>query len=87
MFIKKHVNEWTLGGPGMVVVVDEFPCGYMKQNGTDVTVTKKRNNNANNILCIAEAGDKIPPRMWFHVFKSHPEVNFTFQFVKIELNL
>lgn len=43
------------------------------ENSIDSTIHKKRNNNLQTILCIAEA-NAIPPRMWLHVIKAVPEV-------------
>lgn len=77
LYIEKHANEWKLGGPGMVVMVDEFPGGCMSHNTMDNMVNKKRNNNSHTILCIAEANKRcIPPNMWFHVVSGHVEVIF-----------
>ncbi|XP_046426025.1 uncharacterized protein LOC124182594 isoform X1 [Neodiprion fabricii] len=73
-YVDNHPEEWSLGGRDRVLVVDEFPGGYMgAENPIDVTVHKKRNNNSQTILCIAEAS-AIPPRMWFHMIKAVPEV-------------
>ena len=73
-YIKNHLSEWELGGQEKILIVDEFPGGYMTEILTNAPVPKKRNNNCHTILCIAEV-DKIPPRMWIHIINAHPEVN------------
>ncbi|XP_011308880.1 uncharacterized protein [Fopius arisanus] len=71
-YIEAHPEEFQVGGPGMVLIVDEFPGGYMIPEGVDVVMNKKRNNNSNTVLCIAEA-NCIPPKMWLHVIQAMPE--------------
>ncbi|XP_063972769.1 uncharacterized protein LOC135160294 isoform X2 [Diachasmimorpha longicaudata] len=71
-YVDSHPDEFQVGGPGMVLIVDEFPGGYMVPEGMDVTTTKKRNNNSHTILCIAEA-NCIPPKMWLHMIQAMPE--------------
>ncbi|XP_012277776.1 uncharacterized protein LOC105698267 [Orussus abietinus] len=71
-YVSGHPEEWVLGGPGTVLIVDEFPGGCMTETVTDTVVTKKRNNNSHTILCIAEA-NVIPPRMWLHMIRAMPE--------------
>ncbi|CAD6235091.1 GSCOCG00007801001-RA-CDS [Cotesia congregata] len=71
-YVNSHPEDFKLGGPGCVVLVDEFPSGYMTDITPDVTTTRKRNNNSQPILCIAEASH-LPPRMWLHIIKALPE--------------
>ena len=80
IYVKTHPEDFKLGGPGRVVVVDEYPSGYMTENIMDHTTSRKRNNNAYTILCMAEA-EAIPPRMWLHFIaggttnKNHSDAN------------
>ncbi|KAK0095432.1 hypothetical protein PV326_008397 [Microctonus aethiopoides] len=72
-YVKTHPEDFQIGGPGVVLIVDEYPGGLMAtESTTDVLITKKRNNNFHSILCIAEAS-LVPPRMWLHMMKSMPE--------------
>lgn len=73
-FVKNHSSEWLLGGYDKILIVDEFPGGYMTETLVNAPVSKKRNNNnCHTILCIAEV-DMIPPRMWMHIIHANPEV-------------
>ncbi|XP_048514099.1 uncharacterized protein LOC105683282 isoform X2 [Athalia rosae] len=73
MYVARHPEEWRLGGQDSVLVVDEFPGGYMGPGSEmDATVHKRRNNNSHTILCIAETSG-IPPRMWLHMIQAMPE--------------
>ncbi|KAK9732345.1 hypothetical protein QE152_g12964 [Popillia japonica] len=58
-YIKSHIEEWRIGGPGIVVLLDVYPGGCNKFN----YVTRQ---NQNCVLCIAEVKD-IPPRFWFQI--------------------
>ncbi|XP_034941779.1 uncharacterized protein [Chelonus insularis] len=72
-FVKSHPEEFQLGGPGVILLVDEFPGGIMSDTIPDnIVTTKKRNNNSHTILCITEAS-QLPPRMWLHVIQALPE--------------
>ncbi|KAH0561331.1 uncharacterized protein LOC123264905 [Cotesia glomerata] len=71
-YVNSHPEDFKLGGSGCVVLVDEFPSGYMTDITPDVTTTRKRNNNSQPIICIAEASH-LPPRMWLHIIKALPE--------------
>jgi len=62
-----------LGGEDAILVVDEFPGGYMTERQPDVNSAKKRNNNAHTIICIVEA-NSIPPRVWLHMVHTLAEV-------------
>lgn len=73
-YVSSHPEDFKLGGPGSVLIVDEYPSGYMTENGPDVAVSKKRNNNSHAILCIAEAS-AVPPRMWMHMIRGVPNMN------------
>lgn len=78
-YVQKHPEEWILGGPGSILIVDEFPGGYMSENILDNTNNRKRNNNSHSILCIAETNlsiglPAIRPRMWMHMIKANPVV-------------
>lgn len=79
LYVSKHINDWILGGPEKIVIIDEFPDGYMTQSLINTPVTKRRNNNnCHTILCMAEV-EKIPPRMWIHIMNcANPEVCFFF---------
>lgn len=72
-YVMKHSNEWILGGGEKILIVDEFPGGYMSET-ISTPVRKKRNNNCRTILCIAECHN-LPPRMWMHIINANPEVN------------
>lgn len=76
MYINNHIEEWYLGGPGKILIVDEFPGGYMTETLINSPVPKRRNNNnCHTILCIAEVElDQIPPRMWMHIIEANPGV-------------
>lgn len=77
LYVTTHPEDFRIGGPGVVLIVDEYPGGLMAVDSiTDVTITKKRNNNYHTIMCIAEA-TLIPPRMWLHMIKTMPEVNYS----------
>lgn len=71
--MKKHPEDWLLGGEGAILIVDEFPGGYMTERQPDLNSAKKRNNNSHTIICIAEA-NAIPPRIWLHMIEAVPEV-------------
>lgn len=76
IYVSRHASEWMLGGQDEILLVDEFPGGYMSQT-LNAPVYKKRNNNCHTILCIAEIDMKqlkIPPRMWMHIINANPEV-------------
>lgn len=76
-YVTSHPEDWVLGGQSAILIVDEFPNGYMTENPSDITSAKKRNNNSHTIVCIAEA-NTIPTRMWFHMIEAFPEVFFFF---------
>lgn len=76
-YVQKHPEEWILGGPGSIIIVDEFPGGYMTENIFDNTNNRKRNNNSHSILCIAETNlsfgiPVVQPRIWLHMIKANP---------------
>ncbi|XP_043792904.1 uncharacterized protein LOC122715060 [Apis laboriosa] len=71
-YVTSHPEDWVLGGQSAILIVDEFPNGYMTENPSDITNAKKRNNNSHTIVCIAEA-NTIPTRMWFHMIEAFPE--------------
>lgn len=71
--MKKHPEDWLLGGEDAILIVDEFPGGYMTEHQPDLNSAKKRNNNSHTIICIAEAS-AIPPRIWLHMIEAVPEV-------------
>lgn len=73
IYVKKHPEDWLLGGEGAILIVDEFPGGYMTEHQPDLNSAKKRNNNSHTIICIAEA-NAIPPRIWLHMIEAVPEV-------------
>jgi len=73
IYIKKHPEDWLLGGEGAILIVDEFPGGYMMERQPDINSAKKRNNNSHTIICVAEA-NTIPPRIWLHMIEAIPEV-------------
>ena len=88
-YVKRHPEEWILGGPGSIVIVDEFPGGYMTENFMDNTNFRKRNNNSHTILCIAETNftatlPATPPRMWLHMIQGNPMVNSLYK-IKLEI--
>ncbi|GJQ84025.1 hypothetical protein Trydic_g10490 [Trypoxylus dichotomus] len=58
-YIKNHIVEWKIGGPGVITLLDVYPCGCNKFNFTS-------RNNENNVFCIAEVKE-IPPRFWFQI--------------------
>ncbi|KAL0104259.1 hypothetical protein PUN28_017171 [Cardiocondyla obscurior] len=72
IYVKKHPEEWLLGGEGAILIVDEFPGGYMTEYQPDVNSTKRRNNNSHTIICVIEA-NTIPPRIWLHMIEAIPE--------------
>ncbi|KAM0731755.1 hypothetical protein ACS0PU_001297 [Formica fusca] len=72
IYVKKHPEDWLLGGEGAILIVDEFPGGYMTERQPDLNSAKKRNNNSHTIICIAEA-NAIPPRIWLHMIEAVPE--------------
>lgn len=72
-YVTSHPEDWVLGGQSAILIVDEFPNGYMTENPSDITSAKKRNNNSHTIVCIAEA-NTIPTRMWLHMIEAFPEV-------------
>ncbi|XP_011642183.1 uncharacterized protein LOC105430357 [Pogonomyrmex barbatus] len=72
IYVKKHPEDWLLGSEGAILIVDEFPGGYMTEHQPDINFTKKRNNNSHTIICIAEA-NTIPPRIWLHMIEAVPE--------------
>lgn len=82
--MKKHPEDWLLGGEGAILIVDEFPGGYMMEHQPDLNSAKKRNNNSNTIICIAEA-NAIPPRIWLHLIEAVPEVKYVINFYLIKL--
>lgn len=71
-YVIKHSKEWVLGGGEKILIVDEFPGGYMTE-AVSIPVVKKRNNNCRTILCIAECHN-LPPKMWMHIINAIPEV-------------
>lgn len=76
IYVKKHPEDWLLGGAGAILIVDEFPGGHMTEYYLDVNSTKKRNNNSHTIICITET-NAIPPRIWLHLIEAVPEVIFS----------
>ncbi|XP_003428052.1 uncharacterized protein LOC100680094 isoform X1 [Nasonia vitripennis] len=70
-YVIKHAKDWVLGGGEKILIVDEFPGGYMAET-VSTPVPKKRNNNCRTILCIAECHN-LPPRMWMHIINANPE--------------
>ncbi|XP_011155469.1 uncharacterized protein LOC105192883 [Solenopsis invicta] len=72
IYVRKHPDDWLLGGQGAILIVDEFPGGYMTEHQPDINSTKKRNNNSQTIICIAEA-KTVPPRIWLHMIEAIPE--------------
>lgn len=76
-YVERHPEEWILGGQGNILIVDEFPGGYMTETLIATPISRKRNNNSHTILCIAEAS-AIPPRMWMHVMQANPVVFFNY---------
>ncbi|KAJ8681214.1 hypothetical protein QAD02_017001 [Eretmocerus hayati] len=77
-FVKTHLDDWILGGNGNILIVDEYPGGYMTENLLNTPVPKKRNNNnSHTVLCLAEIESecprKIPPRMWMHIIQANPQ--------------
>ncbi|XP_023247428.1 uncharacterized protein LOC106635802 isoform X2 [Copidosoma floridanum] len=73
LYVVNHINEWILGGPDKIIIIDEYPSGYMTETLINAPVTKRRNNNnCHTILCMAEVKD-IPPRMWMHIMNANPE--------------
>lgn len=75
IYVRKHPEDWLLGGEGAILIVDEFPGGYMTEHQPDLYSAKKRNNNSHTIICVAEA-NTIPPRIWLHMIEAMPEVIF-----------
>lgn len=73
IYIKKHPEDWLLGGESTILVVDEFPGGYMTECQKDINSAKKRNNNSHTIICIAEV-NTIPTRLWLHMIETVSEV-------------
>ncbi|XP_012174007.1 uncharacterized protein LOC100648772 isoform X1 [Bombus terrestris] len=71
-YVTSHPEDWVLGGQSAILIVDEFPNGYMTESPSDITTAKKRNNNSHTILCIAET-NTIPTRMWLHMIEAFPE--------------
>ena len=79
-YVTRHSEEWVLGGPGSIIIVDEFPGGYMSENSLENINCRKRNNNSHTILCIAETNlttihPVVPPRMWLHMIEASPVVS------------
>ena len=83
-YVATHPEDWVLGGQSAILIVDEFPNGYMTENPSDVTTAKKRNNNSHTIVCIAEA-NTIPTRMWLHMIEAVPEVRCPLSFLYYNL--
>lgn len=75
IYITRHPEDWLLGGENTILIVDEFPGGYMTETQPDINSAKKRNNNSHTIICIAEANN-IPPRIWLYMIQTTPEVRF-----------
>lgn len=75
IYVKTHPEDWLLGGENAILIVDEFPGGYMMEYQLDVNSAKKRNNNSHTIICIAEASG-VSPRIWLHMIEAVPEVIF-----------
>lgn len=65
-YVRTHKNDWKLGGPGVIVIIDLYPDGCAKVSGSN---PEYQNNNPTQILCIAEA-KTIPTNYWFHVMLS-----------------
>jgi len=82
IYVKKHPEDWLLGGEGAILIVDEFPGGYMMEHQPDINSAKKRNNNSHTIICVAEA-NAIPPRIWLHMIEAIPEVNILMEIILI----
>lgn len=51
-YVRTHKNDWKLGGPGVIVIIDLYPDGCAKVSGSN---PEYQNNNPTQILCIAEA--------------------------------
>ncbi|XP_058791625.1 uncharacterized protein LOC131664495 [Phymastichus coffea] len=76
-YVTKHKDEWIFGGSDKILIIDEFPGGYMTET-LNAPVYKKRNNNCHTMLCIAEVDMdmklfQIPPKMWMHIIQANPE--------------
>lgn len=75
IYVKRHPEDWLLGGDSAILIVDEFPGGYMTERQPDMNSARKRNNNSHTIICIAEV-NTIPTRIWLHMIEAVPEVIF-----------
>lgn len=84
-YVTSHPEDWVLGGQSAILIVDEFPNGYMTENPSDITTARKRNNNSHTIVCIAEA-NTIPTRMWLHMIEAFPEVQL-FIWISYKINI
>lgn len=73
VYVEKHPEDWLLGGESAILIVDEFPSGYMTEHQPDVNCARKRNNNSHTIICIAEV-NTVPTRIWLHMIEAVPEV-------------
>lgn len=77
-YVKRHADQWMLGGQNKILIVDEFPNGCMSTvssvNSSSPGKGKKRNNNSHTVLCIAEVNE-FPTRMWLHMIQALPEVS------------
>lgn len=73
IYVKTHPEDWLLGGESAILIVDEFPGGYMTGCQPDINSAKKRNNNSHIIICIAEV-NTVPTRLWLHMIETVPEV-------------
>lgn len=58
-YIRSHLNNWQIGGPGVIVLVDTYPEGHHTFTTTRPTVSSTK-----PILCLAEVKD-VPPGYWF----------------------
>ncbi|EFN82351.1 hypothetical protein EAI_01492 [Harpegnathos saltator] len=72
VYVEKHPEDWLLGGESAILIVDEFPSGYMTEHQVDINCARKRNNNSHIIICIAEV-NTIPTRVWLHMIEAVPE--------------
>ena len=83
-YVRTHLNEWILGNSvpdRNILIIDEFPGGYMTETlvSTSGTNKKRKNNNCHTILCMAEV-DQVPPRMWMHIIQANPLVFYFFKY-------
>ncbi|XP_066587379.1 uncharacterized protein [Prorops nasuta] len=72
-YVYRHPEDWVLGKQGAILIVDEFPGGYIAKNLSNNTTNKKRNNNCHTIICIVEA-NTFPPKTWFTIVQAATEL-------------